>query len=128
MISAKAPLGVSPLPGMGSVTALAQWVERHEELLSSYLLTHDEADAHGNTMCAVFLSRDDNGEYLLRLCEGFSDAMMIWREQRRAQPMFGRSYAEAIIHQWLRQREGTGYRVEWSARREDRATPALSAA
>ena len=128
MDNAQAPMNPNPLPGMGPVTALADWIERNEYLLTSHLLAHDQSDDAGNTLCAVFLSCNADGEYLLRLCDGFNDAMMIWREQRRARSMFGRAYAEAIINQWLTQRERMGYRVEWSARREDRATPVLSAA
>lgn len=128
MPTAQSAMNAAPLPGMGPVTALAEWIERNETLLTSHLLSHDTGDADGNTLCAVFLSHDADGDYRLRLCEGFNDAMMIWREQRRARTMFGRSYAEAIVNQWLTQRERLGYRVEWSARRQDHAAPALNAA
>lgn len=128
MAGMKIQMTMQPLPGMGAVTTLAEWIERNEILLTSHLLAHEACDDAGNTVCAVFLSRNADGEFLLRLCDGFNDAMMTWREQRRARPMFGRAYAEAIANQWLTQRERMGYRVEWSARRQDHSMPAFNAA
>ena len=128
MENTQAFMNSNPLPGIGPVTALAEWIERNETLLTSHLLAHEDGDDAGNTLCAVFLSSNADGEYLLRLRDGFNDAMMVWRERRRAKSMFGRAYAEAIINQWLSQRERMGYCVQWSARREDTATPILSAA
>lgn len=105
------------LPAMDSVVALTAWIDRHEELIVSHLLAHEDGDAEGNTLCAVFLSRNGDGEYVIRLCDGFSDALMIWRQQHRLRPVLGLAYAEARINIWLAQRERMGYAVQWSARR-----------
>lgn len=111
----------SHLPAMAPHSSLSAWIEAHEQLLSSSLLWGEQG------LCAVFLSRDSRGDYLLRLCEGRDDAWMTWREQRRLRSGFGRSYAEAIAGTALARLEQSGWRVEWSARAAPEALPALAA-
>jgi hypothetical protein len=100
---------------------LSAWIETREELLSSALLGGDGG------MCAVFLSRDPRGDYLLRLCEGADDRWMTWREQRRLRSSFGRSYAEALANAALARLERGGWQLEWLARASPEALPALAA-
>ncbi|HVT37187.1 MAG TPA: hypothetical protein VHE37_16490 [Nevskiaceae bacterium] len=107
---------------MGSLAALSEWIEQHEALLASHLLINP-ADASGHRgLCAAFLSRATDGAFHLRLCEGANDEFLTWRHQRKVQPMFGRSYAEATLGTWLSEREREGYRATWSATLHD--TPA----
>lgn len=103
----------SYLPGMASHAALSEWIETHETLVSSVLLMRSGG------LRALFLSEDDQGNCLLRLCEGVDDSWMVWVDQRRTRSRFGRSYAGALLKSWLSRLEGEGWRVEWSARFED---------
>lgn len=107
----------SYLPGMGTLSLLSEWIETQEELISSSVLLNPESDLRSPSLCAVFLSRNGRGDYLLRCCEGADDSFMIWREQRRMQPLFGEAYAVSQLNLWLQRREDAGYRVEWNAQR-----------
>lgn len=101
---------------MGTHAQLAQWVENHEALVTSVLLSRP----HGGTrLRGLMLSETAGGEFLLRLCEGADDAWMIWSDQRRTRSQFGRGYAEALASSWLDRMEADGWRVIWQARRED---------
>ncbi|MDD3761892.1 MAG: hypothetical protein PHP86_01190 [Nevskiales bacterium] len=113
----------SYLPAMASHAALTEWIEDHETLLASYLLTRDRLTGRGG-MTALFVSRDERGEYLLRLCEGADDGWMVWVDQRRTRSRFGRAYADGLAGAWLSRLETAGWRVDWSARHE---CPALDA-
>ena len=112
---------MSHLPAMAAHAELSTWIETREELLSSALL----GGAGG--MCAVFLSRDPQGDYLLRLCDGADDRWMTWREQRRLRSAFGRSYAEALANAAMSRLERSGWQLEWLARASPEALPALAA-
>lgn len=112
---------MSHLPAMAAHAELSTWIETREELLSSALL----GGAGG--MCAVFLSRDTQGDYLLRLCDGADDRWMTWREQRRLRSAFGRSYAEALANAAMTRLERSGWQLEWLARASPEALPALAA-
>lgn len=109
------------LPAMAPHAELSSWIESSEELLSSALLGGDQG------LCAVFLSRDAKGDYLLRLCDGADDRWMTWREQRRLRSGFGRSYAEAIANAAMTRLERSGWQLEWLARASPEALPALAA-
>lgn len=104
-------------PAMGPLQMLAEWVERHETVLAGALLVNADGDGHGNHLCLLLLSRDDSGEYLLRLCEGYDDRWMTWREQRRLRPIFGSAYVEALWGSQLQRRLGQGWTLEWNAKR-----------
>ncbi|AXQ31546.1 hypothetical protein D0B54_23920 [Solimonas sp. K1W22B-7] len=112
---------MSHLPAMAPHAELSAWIESREELLSSALLGGEPG------LCAVFLSCDDQGDYLLRLCDGADDRWMTWREQRRLRSGFGRSYAEAIANAALTRLERGGWQLEWMARTAPAALPALAA-
>ena len=112
---------MSHLPAMAAHAELSTWIETREELLSSALLGGDRG------MCAVFLSRDPQGDYLLRLCDGADDRWMTWREQRRLRSAFGRSYAEALANAAMTRLERSGWQLEWLARASPEALPALAA-
>ena len=112
---------MSHLPAMAAHAELSTWIETREELLSSALLGGDRG------MCAVFLSRDSQGDYLLRLCDGADDRWMTWREQRRLRSAFGRSYAEALANAAMTRLERSGWQLEWLARASPEALPALAA-
>lgn len=119
-------MSASFLPGMGSLNTLGEWVEQNEELISQTLMVNAESGqmsarapaTAGRGFCALFLSRNAHGEFLLRSCEGADERFVIWRDQRRLRPMFGESYARAQLNLWLDAREQEGYRIEWSAQRE----------
>lgn len=98
------------LPAMASHAAFSEWIDTHEQLLSNSLLVHP----HENSVCAVFVSRSEAGEYRVRLCEGHDDGWMTWRDQRRSQARFGRAYAEALAGAWQQRLERAGYQREWS--------------
>ena len=113
-------MSASYLPGMGSLSRLGDWVEQNEELISQALLVNPdsgEALAGARSFCALFLSRNVHGEFLLRSCEGADEQFVVWRDQRRLRSMFGESYALAQMNLWLDAREQQGYRIEWSAQR-----------
>lgn len=116
----------SYLPGMGALTTLSQWIETQEELISSSVLLNQQSDLRSPSLCAVFLSRNGHGEYLLRSCEGADDNFVVWRDQRRMRPLFGEAYALSQLNLWLQRREDAGFRVEWNAQRA--LTPEYSAA
>ena len=119
----------SYLPGMGSLATLSEWIERNEVLLASHLLVNADAHDTDRALCAAFLSRTSDGSFQLRLCEGMNDEFLTWRHQRRVQPLFGRSYAEATLGTWLTERERDGFRATWSATlRETSAPPVRLAA
>lgn len=105
------------LPGMGSLCTLGEWIEQHEELLSQVMLVNPAPEREGDGFCAVFLSRDGRGEFLLRSCEGVDARWLVWNDQRRLRSAFGESYALAQMNLWLESREHAGYRIEWSAQR-----------
>jgi hypothetical protein len=108
------------LPAMAPHSSLSAWIERHETLLTSALLSGDQG------FCGLFISRDTNGDYLLRRCEGRDDAWMVWREQRRIRSLFGRSYVDALATAWIRRSERQGHCVEWLARVPDATDDALA--
>ena len=113
-------MSASYLPGMGPLSRLGEWVEQNEELISQALLVNPdsgEALSGARSFCALFLSRNAHGEFLLRSCEGEDEQFVVWRDQRRLRSMFGESYALAQMNLWLDAREQQGYRVEWSALR-----------
>lgn len=110
----------SHLPAMAPHSSLSAWIERHETLLTSALLSGDQG------LCGLFISRDTNGDYLLRRCEGRDDAWMVWREQRRIRSLFGRSYVDALATAWIRRSERQGHCVEWLARVPDATDDALA--
>jgi hypothetical protein len=103
------------LPAMASHAAFSEWIDRNEQLLSSTLLPHPQQQS----VCAVFVSRVECGDYRVRLCEGHDDGLMTWREQRHGRARFGRSYAEALAAAWMMRLHQAGYRSEWSARMQD---------
>ncbi|SFF24934.1 hypothetical protein SAMN04488120_101165 [Fontimonas thermophila] len=107
------------LPGMGPHATLSAWIETHETLLASVLLTRN-----GAGMRALFVSQDARGDCLLRLCEGADDGWMVWIDQRRTRSRFGTAYADALANAWLDRLEAAGWRIGWSARR----TPAVAGA
>lgn len=109
------------LPAMASHAALGAAIERQETLISSVLLSSERG------LCGLFLSVDASGEFRLRRCEGYDDAWMVWREQRRLRSGFGRSYAEAVTGAALARLEREGWRVDWLARRHEPASTALAA-
>jgi hypothetical protein len=100
----------SHLPAMAPHSSFSAWIERHETLLTSALLSGEQG------LCGLFVSRDANGDYLLRRCEGVDEGWMVWREQRRIRSLFGRSYVDAIATAWIRRSERQGHCVEWLAR------------
>ena len=106
-------MSASYLPGMGSLTTLGAWIEQHEELLCQSLLLNPESASRA--LCAVYLSRLNNGEYLLRRCEGRDDQFLVWQEQRRLRSLFGEPYAIAQFNLWLAVRENEGYAIQWNA-------------
>lgn len=109
------------LPGMASHAVLSEWIEDHETLLSSVMLSR-----RGTGMRALFISQDERGDFLLRLCEGADDGWMVWVDQRRTRSRFGRAYADALGNAWLDRLEAAGWQVGWSARAEPgRADTAL---
>ncbi len=109
------------LPALASHARFSEWIENNEELLASYLLLQTRS----GELAGVFLSRDGNGEFLIRLCQGPDDACMHWQDQRRCRSRFGRGYAEALVQAWLTRLETQHWRLEWSAQNTE-AIEALS--
>ncbi len=100
------------LPAIASHARFSEWIDTHEQLLASYLLLQTP----GGELAGLFLSRDANGELLIRLCQGPDDRCMRWEDQRRCRSRFGPAYAEARVEAWLKRLEAQGWRREWSAR------------
>ncbi len=109
------------LPALASHARFSEWIETNEQLLASYLLLQ----THSGELSGVFLSRDGNGQFLIRLCQGQDDSFMRWQDQRRCRSHFGRSYAEALVQAWLTRLETQHWRLEWSAQHAEAAAPTL---
>ncbi|MFP5305822.1 MAG: hypothetical protein ACLGI7_08360 [Gammaproteobacteria bacterium] len=103
------------LPGMASHAVLSEWIDDHETLLASVLLSRVDGRPG---LRGFFVSEDASGNYLLRLCEGADDSWMIWIDQRRTRSRFGRAYADALGNAWLSRMGAAGWRIDWSARAE----------
>ncbi|HEY1076314.1 MAG TPA: hypothetical protein VGE51_06465, partial [Fontimonas sp.] len=77
------------LPALASHARFSEWIETNEQLLASYLLQQPQ----DGELAGIFLSRDGNGEFLIRVCQGPDDRLMRWEDQRRCRSRFGRAYA-----------------------------------
>ncbi|MDP9141340.1 MAG: hypothetical protein M3O62_11190 [Pseudomonadota bacterium] len=109
------------LPALASHARFSEWIENNEQLLASYLLLR----AHSGELAGVFLSRDVNGQFLIRLCQGQDDSFMRWEDQRRCRSHFGRAYAEALVQAWLTRLETQHWQLEWSAQHTEAVAPRL---
>ncbi len=111
------------LPALASHSRFSEWIESNEQLLASYLL---QQPSNGE-LAGVFLSRDGNGEFLIRVCQGQDDACMHWQDQRRCRSRFGRAYAEALVEALLTRLEAQRWQLEWSARQTEPAAAPFGA-
>ena len=102
------------LPAYGSHDEFSTRIERSETLLFNALLLPSGPALYGAR--AVIVSRCDNGQHWLRVCEGSDERWMRWTEQRRLRMQFGRSYAEALAQAWITRWERDGWTLEWSQR------------
>lgn len=100
------------LPALASHARFSEWIETNEQLLASYLLQQPQ----DGELAGIFLSRDGNGEFLIRVCQGPDDRLMRWEDQRRCRSRFGRAYAEALVEAMLTRLETQHWQLEWSAR------------
>lgn len=104
---------MTTLPAYGSHDDFSMLIERSETVLFNALLMPREA-THGAR--AVIVSRCENGQHCLRVCEGDDERWMRWTEQRRLRMQFGHSYAEALAQAWIARWEREGWSLEWSQR------------
>jgi len=95
------------LPTATSHLAMREWIAGNETLLASFLLTRAAPAAGGDAICGLFVSRTENGDYLLRLCAG---------DECRTASHFGRGYADALAQAWIGRLEANAWRLDWSAR------------
>ena len=105
----------STLPAGTSHLAMREWIAGHETLLASYLLTRAVPALGGDAICGLFVSRAENGDYLLRLCAGSDNRCMVWVDECRTASHFGRGYADALAQAWIARLETNAWRLDWSA-------------
>ncbi len=104
------------LPTATSHLVMREWIAGNETLLASFLLTRAAPSASGDAICGLFVSRADNGDYLLRLCAGSDNHCMVWVDDCRTPTHFGRGYADALAQAWIARLEANAWRLDWSAR------------
>lgn len=102
-------------PQIAAHTAMREWVASHEILLSSALLTRP-VDEPERWICGLFVSRDERGDFLIRLCEGTDDRCMRWVDDCRTPAHFGRRYADSVARAWVDRLLQRGWQVTWQAR------------